>query len=73
MKFQEVRKGDYILNIEVPGATSWWVAGKCDNMVLVRRKPKTGKLIAVTQSQLKDFQSTRKTNMSKQENKKGDT
>ncbi len=55
MKFKEVQKGDYIINTKVLEATPWWVCGKYTGMVIIRRKPKVGKLTALTQKQLCDF------------------
>ena len=56
MTFREVKKGDYIINVTIPEATPWRVVGKCDRFVLIRRKQKIGKLTALTEKQLKQFQ-----------------
>lgn len=56
MKFHEVKKGDYIINAKMPEAKPWWVIGKYTWMVVIRRKPKIGKLIALTVRQLRDFE-----------------
>lgn len=56
MKFKEIKKGDYIINVTIPEATPWYVINKLNGIVLIRRNPKVGKLIILKQGQLREFQ-----------------
>ena len=56
MTFREVKRGDYIINVKVLEATPWYVNAKWNGMVLIRRKPKVGKLTALMPGQLRAFQ-----------------
>lgn len=55
MKFREVKKGMYIINIKTLGSSPWWVANKYTGMVIIRRRPKVGKMVALTTRQLCQF------------------
>ena len=55
MKYKDIQKGDYIINTKTPGAQPWYVCGKLSRMVLIRRKPKIGKLTALMPGQLWNF------------------
>jgi len=55
MKFKEVKKGDWIINTKVSESSPWWVCNKYTGMVIIQRKPKDGKMIALTTRQLCDF------------------
>ena len=55
MRFREIKKGDYIINIKVPEARPWYVINKWNGMVLIRRKPKIGKIITLQPRQLREF------------------
>ena len=51
----EIKKGDWIINHKVPNSKPWYVIGKEYGFVLIRRRPKVGRLIALQQGQLRDF------------------
>ena len=55
MKFKEIYKGDWIINIKVKKSIPWLVVGKYTGMVIIRRGIKVGKLTALTTRQLCDF------------------
>jgi len=55
MKLKDVKKGMWIINTKVSGATPWYVCGKYTGMVITRRGPKVGKLTALTVRQLCSF------------------
>lgn len=56
MKIKDVTKGSWIVNQSLPNAAPWYVCGKHSGMVIVRRGPKVGKLVALTIVQLRAFE-----------------
>lgn len=56
MTLREVKKGDYIINVKTPEATPWYVVNKWNGIVLIRRRPKVGKITALMPGQLRAFQ-----------------
>lgn len=57
MTYKEIKKDTYIINVAIPEATPWYVINKLSGMVLIRRRPKVGKLVALMPGQLKAFKS----------------
>ena len=55
MRKSEIKKGEWIINYKIPNSRPWYVIGKEYGFVLVRRKAKRSKLIALKQGQLRDF------------------
>ena len=51
----EIKKGDWIINYKVPNSKPWYVIAKEYGFVLIRRKSKRSKRIALRQGQLRDF------------------
>lgn len=55
MTFREVKKDTYIINSTIRGTRPWWVAGKFNGYILIRRNPKIGKCVALAPGQLRGF------------------
>jgi len=60
LKLKDVTKGSWIINRNIPDAAPWYVCGKNSGMVIIRRGPKIGKLLALTAGQLRVFEMTGK-------------
>ena len=54
MKFKEVKKGDLIINSKVLYAGPWYVAGKWNGYVMIKRRKKA-RLVALAPGQLRQF------------------
>ena len=54
MKFSAVKKGDWIIS-KLLGATPWFVCFKYTGFAVIRKAPKVGKLISITERQLCNF------------------
>ena len=60
MTYREIKKGDWIYNTKCRDPKSycrkpWYVNSKWNGFVLIRRRPKVGKLVALAPGQLRIF------------------
>ena len=73
MKIQDSKKGNYIINTKIKNARPWWVVYKYTGMIIVRRGPKVGKVVAITARQLTQFKKHEEKDENKPENENNKT
>jgi len=55
VRISEIKTGDWIINFKIKRAKPWYVCGKYTGFVVMRRRPKIGKIISLMPGQLRDF------------------